>query len=657
MTDFAASIVAWLITYAVHSTLLLAAAAIATALLTERVAWRETLWKVALVGGLLTATAQSALGVSPLGGRWEMALAIEDRVRSGSPWAPRSGLTVRADAATSAADGAPVAVPGLTSPSRRTLNAILDAWPELALGAWAATALVLLGVLANRQRRLHRLLRDRRQVEDVALLRMLNELRRKAGVRRHIWLTMSSRCSTPLAIGLSEICVPRHLVTELTAEEQRSALGHELAHLVRRDTLWEFAAGTLIAVFFFQPLNRVARRRWREAAEELCDDWVVRETGCALGMARCLSRVASWLTAPPEPVLPGTMAMAEGGSLLSRRVARLMAEHVDRTLPRTRNRGAAACVLLIATTGVAPVVGSAPTSPPLSPQDVGRAFDLGPQVQDVDQALESLGAAAVVDQALDSLGAAALMDVIRSGARLEEREQAVEALGQLGRGSGAVDLLVSIASGPYERALQEEAVQAIGDAGRDEDVGVLERIARMHPDRHVREEAVEALGDRGNRVFEVLDRLLPSETSADVRKEAVDELADMAHPEVPDLLFRVAMNDPDEEVQEEAVEGLVRFRAEDVAPLIRRIVWEHTLRPTRLQAAEAAGELPAAVALPVLDEIVDRHPDAGVVVEAVDAIAGYPSSESIPRLRRILSTHPQPEARREAREELGDRGD
>lgn len=624
MTDVAASIVAWLITYAVHSTLLVAAAAIATALLTERAAWRETLWKAALVGGLLTATAQAWFGVSPLGGRWDLALSHEVPARPQS--AAIGPSESAAEGSASAVERAPIALSRITTPSR----GILSAWPEIALAAWASTALLLLGVLANRQRTLHRILRDRRQVEDPALLAMLDQLRRNAGVGRQVWLSTSARCSTPLAIGLAEICVPRHLVTELTPEEQRSALGHELAHLVRRDTLWEFAAGTMIAVFFFQPLNRIARRRLREAAEELCDDWVVRETGCALGMARCLSRVASWLSPPLDLVPPGTMAMAEGGSLLLRRIARLTAERVDRTVPRNRTRRAVASVLLLATTGAAPTIGNGPASTWLLPSSHQEMLS-GPRAE-------------------------ALMDVIRSDAPLDEREHAVEALGQLG-GPGAVQLLVGIAFGAYERALQEGAVDAIGDAGSDEDVGVLARIARTHPDRHVREEAAEALGERGSLALDVLAELIRNEGSADVRKEAVDALGEMSHPDASALLFHVAMNDRDENVQEEAVEALVRFPAEAVAPLIRQIVWEHPLLATRRQAAEASGELPAAVALPLLDEIVARHPDAGVVVEAVDAIGDYPGDESLPRLHQIQRTHPQPEARREALEELRDRSD
>ena len=61
----------WLLTYAVHSTVLLVLAWLVASRVTSHRA-RETLWKTALFGGFLTATGQSLLSVSPLAGRMEI---------------------------------------------------------------------------------------------------------------------------------------------------------------------------------------------------------------------------------------------------------------------------------------------------------------------------------------------------------------------------------------------------------------------------------------------------------------------------------------------------------------------------------------------------------------------------------------------------------
>ena len=62
-------LVAWMITYWLHSTLLIGLAALAAGTMRRRgLAARETLWRAALIGALVTATLQVGSGWrSPLG--------------------------------------------------------------------------------------------------------------------------------------------------------------------------------------------------------------------------------------------------------------------------------------------------------------------------------------------------------------------------------------------------------------------------------------------------------------------------------------------------------------------------------------------------------------------------------------------------------------
>src|ERR671924_2325483 len=64
------AVAGWLLTYAIHSTILLGLAWLLAERLREQQAWLDWIWKVALVGAVVTTTAQSALRVQPLGGRW-----------------------------------------------------------------------------------------------------------------------------------------------------------------------------------------------------------------------------------------------------------------------------------------------------------------------------------------------------------------------------------------------------------------------------------------------------------------------------------------------------------------------------------------------------------------------------------------------------------
>src|SRR5213078_4818435 len=138
---------------------------------------------------------------------------------------------------------------GTTSPTSRTSAAIRAALPLLTVLLWAAVALGWsLHYLARRLILVGRLA-DRRAVSDGPLAATLAELRRSTGYRRRVHLTMARTISSPVALGLSEICVPELALSELGLAQQRSMLAHELAHLARRDSLW-LGGASLIERFF-----------------------------------------------------------------------------------------------------------------------------------------------------------------------------------------------------------------------------------------------------------------------------------------------------------------------------------------------------------------------------------------------------------------------
>src|ERR1044071_6649404 len=91
----------------------------------------------------------------------------------------------------------PVPAPAITLSKP---SAIVLAWGlvALALGmTYVARRLILVGRLG-----------DRREVDDNRLLDTLTVLATDAGVRRPPRLTCTSRISSPVALGLDEICVP-----------------------------------------------------------------------------------------------------------------------------------------------------------------------------------------------------------------------------------------------------------------------------------------------------------------------------------------------------------------------------------------------------------------------------------------------------------------
>ena len=293
------ALAAWLLTYAVHSTLLLGTVGVLSRLKTLPANLEQTLWKTALLGSLITATVMT-LGLS--GGSLGL------RIHLAPTSAPVTRILPHDQSLMPGTD-----TPDAELPARRT-------WVVLA--AWAITGALGLFRLSRAKQHLEGELGERRALAFGPHWEVLETLRRSVGLDRRVRLTVSPQLGSPIAIGHEEICFPERALTELKPEEMRSALAHELAHLAHRDPAWKSFAAGLNAVFFFQPLLRLARRRLDETAEYLADDWAVRHSGNEVSLARCLATVAGWQTTRLQTV--GASQMAGGTSPLFRRVERLL---------------------------------------------------------------------------------------------------------------------------------------------------------------------------------------------------------------------------------------------------------------------------------------------------------------------------------------------
>ncbi|MFL5635978.1 MAG: M56 family metallopeptidase, partial [Gemmatimonadaceae bacterium] len=298
------SILAWLATYAIHSTVLLVGALVVTRMVSHE-AVRDVIWKTALLGGLVTATLTFAsVGFTP-----PVQLSLPSAASQNVGEAQRTGTT-----------DSRVVEYDVGSVAQERANGPTISVAPLLITIWCAGALLLLARLVAHNVGLYSRLRGRVYLSEGPLPSWLAEIRRRAGFWRPVRLSVAPACATPIALGDSEICVPERFLTELDERQQRAGMAHEVAHLVRRDPAWQLVAGVIESVFFFQPLNRLARLRMRDAAENLSDDWAAIQIGTPLDLARCLGNIASWLG---EPVPSGTLAMAEGGSPLVERVRRL----------------------------------------------------------------------------------------------------------------------------------------------------------------------------------------------------------------------------------------------------------------------------------------------------------------------------------------------
>jgi HEAT repeat protein/Zn-dependent protease with chaperone function len=377
---FAAIGAAWLLTYALHSSVLIGSTWVLQRMgVIRSLRLRDLAWRGALIGGLVTATVQMGMGLAPWGLTLEVPRPETPKVatllRSVQPTAPALVLldttsTLVADTGDAETDGdvvlaeapdvqAPAAAPVATESAPMAAVAV----PSVRVGAlffmaWVAASSVLLLRLAVARARVLDGLGLRAPVLEPKVLAQLDLLCQEAGRQDAVRLTTAEGLKSPVALGWSEICLPKAALSELDEAQQRSVLAHELAHIERKDPLWLLLGTTLEQLLFFQPLNRLARRNMQEVAEYLCDDWAAACDGSGLPIARGLASVARWLDGEERAVpLAG---MAERPSLIVARVQRLLEATVISLEPRRSWHLLALGMALLLTVVLVPGVRAAP---------------------------------------------------------------------------------------------------------------------------------------------------------------------------------------------------------------------------------------------------------------------------------------------------------
>ncbi len=336
--DAAAAVaLSWLLTYAIHSTILLALAAIAAWRLADHHAWLDLMWKTALIAPLVTATLHLDSISVPLARHWTLpSVTTAGRAPMPAPApavdiAPSAAMPVDRVSSSPAIDRSAATERLIATTDNRVTwrQSIVRSLPAIAALAWLIIAIAAVVRYSARLRRVYRALGSGVAMTSSDLHDTVDGLRPTADRHSPILLTTTPICPVPLALAGRHIVLPDRFFSELDPEQQRAALAHEMAHVVRRDPEWRIALDLLERVLFFQPLNRLARGRLCDAAEFLCDEWAVQQAGSPLAMARCLSTVASWWS-PADTLPAGVTAMARSDSAMIRRVTR----HPERSTAR-----------------------------------------------------------------------------------------------------------------------------------------------------------------------------------------------------------------------------------------------------------------------------------------------------------------------------------
>lgn len=140
-------------------------------------------------------------------------------------------------------------------------------------------------------------------VPEADLTARFNRLRVRLGYQKAVVLLESTLIKTPMALGWLKpvVLLPLGIINQLSIAEVEAVLAHELAHIARRDWIFNLLQAFMEGLFYYHPavwwISAVVRRE----RENCCDDAALAATGNPLAFAKALVLVQE--QAIPVPVL------------------------------------------------------------------------------------------------------------------------------------------------------------------------------------------------------------------------------------------------------------------------------------------------------------------------------------------------------------------
>ena len=293
--------------------------------------WRCTLWLLVMARLLLPVSAGSGVSLfnltphlGPQPQDVQPVLAVPVRAPLPSPGAAATPAVVpnlRPAAQSSVSPGP--AIPPIQSSSVQTPAALMHlSWPSVLCAGWLAGVLFFAGYMLLCICRLRRRFAKLAPVTDASLLALLRECRAALGVGGELTLAECPTLATPALYGFwrPKLLLPAGFTGRFSTPEQRFILLHELAHVRRRDILFNWLATLLQIPHWFNPLIWYGFARWRADRELACDALALEAAGAEQNQAygRTILRLVDQFT--PQAAVPGLVGILEDKRQLQQRI-------------------------------------------------------------------------------------------------------------------------------------------------------------------------------------------------------------------------------------------------------------------------------------------------------------------------------------------------
>ena len=112
-------------------------------------------------------------------------------------------------------------------------------------------------------------------------------------VKKSVAILESTLVKMPMTIGYLKpvILLPIGLINHLSIEQTEAVLAHELAHIARKDYLFNILQSVMEVLFYFNPAVWLISAHIRRERENCCDDIAVRVCGSSLNYVKALVSV------------------------------------------------------------------------------------------------------------------------------------------------------------------------------------------------------------------------------------------------------------------------------------------------------------------------------------------------------------------------------
>jgi HEAT repeat protein/Zn-dependent protease with chaperone function len=419
----------------------------------------------------------------------------------------------------------------------------------------------------------------------------------------------SHAAKTPMTVGAIHpvIILPAALFGELSDDALLSLVGHEAAHIRRRDFLVNLALELVAVPIAFHPVVWLLRRRLALTRELACDEQVTPALVPPRAYARALVDIASFARGAAGPMVSLTMA----GSDFEHRIRRIIRRPSMKT---SRVLVAAAWVALGAAGAAAAAIAVRPN---LSMDNPGAGFSRTGRAE------------ARPHTSFSSPNAEARAAAACEAGRARDEAAIPQLLAMLGDDTPVAE--VRCYEGRWSPALQsfehpspgEQAALALASISRP----AVDPLVRALDDRSpvVRRNAAWAIGEvRGSMFVGRSDALAPlirllSDGDATVRRAAAFGLSELKDGDAVDPLI-AALADRDEAMRGMVVVALAEIRDRRATPALAQTVITDSSAEIRRAAAWALGELKDPRAVDALNRALHDPPVRAAAEQALAEI-------------------------------------